>query len=117
MLLRLNFLPFDPGAVAAAAVELDEWRARLDIKGAFPRLWPGRLRRDLEAQAVAASTSMEGVPVTVDEVRRVLAGDPSTDVRPGDARLVRGYRDAMGFALRRADDVNFRWDRAFLVGM
>jgi Fic family protein len=80
-------------------------------------MWQGRLRRDLEAQAVAASTSMEGIPVTVDEVRRVLAGDPSSGVRPGDVKLVRGYRDAMGFALRRADDLNFRWDRELLVGM
>src|SRR2546423_2230159 len=117
MLLRLNFLPFDPGAVAAAAVELDEWRARLDIKGPFLRIWQGRLRRDLEAQAVAASTSMEGVPVTVDEVRRILAGEHPPEVSAADRGLVEGYRDAMGFVLRRADDGAFRWDRELLVGL
>src|SRR5438067_2238165 len=117
MLLRLQFLPFDPAAAAPRCDELDQWRTRLDVKGPFLRLWRGQLRRDLEAQAVAASTSMEGVPVTVDEVRRVLAGDRPPEVKPADARLVTGYRDAMGFVLRRADDANFRWDRELLVGL
>jgi len=30
---------------------------------------------------------------------------------------VRGYRDAMSFVLRRADDAAFRWDRELVVGL
>ena len=117
MLLHLALLPFDESPVLDACRELDAWRARLDHKGAFLRIWQGRLRRDLEAEAVAASTSMEGVPVTVEEVRRILAGDRPAEVSEADRSLVEGYRDAMGFVLRRADDPAYRWDRELLVGL
>lgn len=50
-------------------------RSALDHLGPLPRSWTGRTRRDLEAEAIAASTRMEGVPITVDEARRILAGD------------------------------------------
>jgi hypothetical protein len=69
----------------------------------------------VEAEAVAASTSMEGIPVTVEEVHRILAGDRPPETRQEDAALVRGYRDAMSFVLRRADDAGFRWDRELLI--
>lgn len=97
--------------------ELEGWRRRLDAKGPLPRAWSGRLRRDLEAEAVAASTIMEGVPVTVDEVRRILAGEEPAEVSEENRRLVEGYRDAMSFVLRRADDPNFHWDRELLVNI
>jgi Fic family protein len=116
-LLQLALLPFDEGPVLGPCHELDAWRERLDNKGAFLRIWQGRLRRDLEAEAVAASTSMEGIPVTVDEVRRILAGERPAEVSEADRNLVEGYRDAMGFVLRRADDPAFRWDRELLVGL
>jgi Fic family protein len=53
----------------------------------------------------------------VDEVRRILVGDRPPTTAPGDADLVLGYRDAMNFVLRRADDPGFRWDRELLVGL
>ena len=53
---------------------------------------------------------MEGVPVTANEVRRILAGDRPLSVSSTDASLISGYRDAMSFVLRRADDQAFRWD-------
>jgi Fic family protein len=96
--------------------ELDEWKRLLDVR-VLPRAWEGRLRRDLEAEAVAASTRMEGVNVTVDEVRRILAGDQPPDVEPQDRQLVEGYRDAMNFVLRQADDPAFSWDRGMIVGL
>ncbi len=60
---------------------------------------------------------MEGVPVTLEEVHRILAGDRPSDTREEDAALVRGYRDAMSFVLRRADDAAFKWDRELLIGL
>jgi len=109
--------PFDRARLASPASEINAWKARLDHRGLLPRAWMGRLRRDLEAEAIAASTSMEGVPVTLEEVRRILAGDRPTDVRPEDAALVDGYRGAMSFVLRRADDPAFRWDRELAVAL
>src|SRR5712692_104086 len=111
------FLPYDASAVLDLAGELDRWKTELDYRGPIPRAWAGRLRRDLEAEAVAASTSMEGVPVTVEEVHRILAGDRPAQTREEDAALVRGYRDAMSFVVRRADDTAFKWDRELLIGL
>lgn len=113
----MPLLPYEPTPLRAPCAELDDWRARLDRAGALPRRWAGRLRRDLEAEAVAASVSMEQVPVTVDEVRRILAGERPATVRDEDQALVRGYRDAMEFVLRRADDPGFRWSRELVVGL
>jgi Fic family protein len=109
--------PYDETRLLHTSVELDDWKVRLDYKGPLARAWLGRLRRDLEAEAVAASTSMEGVPVTVDEVRRILAGEQPASTHDEDAALVRGYRDAMSFVLRRSDDASFRWDPEMIVGL
>lgn len=106
---------FDP--LAPICEELDHWRHRVDRSGALSRRWTGRLRRDLEAEAVAASVGMEQVPVTVDEVRRILVGERIPTVSEQDQDLVRGYRGAMEFVLRRADDPGFRWNRELIVGL
>lgn len=106
---KTEIMPFDVGAAAKEVAELEGWRAALDARAPFIRSWEGQLRRDLEAEAVAASTSMEGVPVTVEEVRRILSGDRPAAVASEDRDLVLGYRDAMSYALRRADDPVFRW--------
>src|SRR5688572_6585882 len=103
-------LPFRTARLGAACRELDEWRRKLDHRAPMPRAWLGRLRRELEAESVAASTAMEGVPVTVEEVRRILAGDAVRDVSDRDRGYVEGYRDAMSFVVRRADDPAFRWN-------
>jgi Fic family protein len=95
---------------------IEELRRVLD-RGTLPRRWAGRLRRELEAEATAASTSMEGVPVTVEEVRRILAGDRPSSVKEADALLVEGYRDAMSFVLRRADDPGFSWQTELILGI
>jgi Fic family protein len=110
-------LPYQSERLDPLCEELDGWRIQLDYRGPLPRAWAGRLRRELEAGAVAASTSMEGVPVTVDEVRRILAGETPSQVRPEDQALVEGYRQAMEFALRRADDTSFRWTRELITGL
>lgn len=109
-------LPFDPAPLQALTEELDRWAVRLDER-IISRRWSGRLRRTLEAEAVAASTSMEGVPVTVADTLRILAGDPPEDVAPGDQALVRGYHDAMRFVQRRADDGLLEWNRELVVGV
>lgn len=109
--------PYHADTLLERCRELDRWKTRLDHKGPLPRAWAGRLRRDLEAEAVAASTSMEGVPVTVNEVRRILAGDAPAGVSEENRGLVEGYRDAMEFVLRRADDQNFHWNSELIAGL
>jgi hypothetical protein len=51
--------PFDRACCESELVELDNWRLRLDRKAPLSRRWTGRLRSDLEAEAIAASTSLE----------------------------------------------------------
>lgn len=96
-------------AIQSDLDRIEVLRERFDNRGALPRRWAGRLRRDLEAESVAASTIMEGVRVTVEEVRRLLAGDTPASVDERDASLVIGYRDAMSYVLRLADEPSFAW--------
>jgi Fic family protein len=109
-------LPFHADLFAGSIAELDRLATRLDAR-VLSRRWEGRLRRSLEAEAIAASTSMEGVPVTVDDALKILAGDTPEDVSPRDQALVRGYRDAMTFVQRRADDGALIWNRELVVGV
>jgi Fic family protein len=100
--------------IAADLARFEELRVRLDSGAFLARTWSGRLRRELESEAIGASVSMEGVPVTVDEVRRILAGDRPSAVSIDDAALVLGYQDAMRAVLRRADDPAFEWQTEVL---
>jgi len=102
---------------SACLARIEELRHSLDSSGPLPRLWIGRTRRDVEAEAIAASTRMEGVAVTVEETRRILAGDRPPSVTPADAALVEGYRDAMHYVLARADDANFTWHTELLLAI
>ena len=103
--------------IRTALARLEVLRGELDRRGVLPRRWLGRLRRDLEVEAVAASTRMEGVPVTVEEVRRILVGDRPRTVSADDAALVSGYRDAMAFVLRRADSTGFAWQSELVIAV
>lgn len=109
-------LPFDATPFTAQCAELDAWAKRLDER-ILSRRWAGRLRRALVAEAVAASTSMEGVPVTVADTLKILAGDRPESVARPDQALVLGYRDAMTYVQRRADDGNLNWNRELVVGV
>jgi Fic family protein len=101
----------------AALERIDELRARIDAQGPLPRTWKGRTRRDLEAEATAASTMLEGVAVTVDEARRILVGDRPVGVAASDVDLVAGYRDAMHLVLARADAGAFIWQSELLLAV
>ncbi len=107
-------LDFEEKGLAPALAELDALKVRLDARGPLPISWEGQLRRDREAAATHASVALEGVPVTVDEVRRILAGDPPANVSTADADLVRGYRQAMVYVQARADDPVFEWSPELL---
>lgn len=104
-------------AIAADLRQVEELRRQIDAQGPLPRIWLGRTRSDLEAEAIAASTIMEGVNVTVDEARRILAGDRPAGVSAEDADLVDGYREAMRLVLARADAEAFSWHSELLLAI
>lgn len=84
-------LPYQAGAAQDLTSELDRWKSLLDYRGPFRRAWAGRLRRDLEAEAVAASTSMEGVPVTIEQVHHILVISLSATAPPKRANKTRRW--------------------------
>jgi len=90
-------------------------RRQLDSRGVVPRRWLARLRREIEAEAVAASVAMAGVPVTVEQVRHVLAGQVPPTISVSVAAATTGYRDAMTFVSQCAEAPGFVW-RADLFG-
>lgn len=108
MAKQMKLLPFtaEPDLLAVAR-DLDALSAQLDARGPLVIGWEGQLRRDLQALAIHASVAMEGVPVTVEEVRRILAGDRPQSVTTEAAEFVEGYRDAMVYVQTRADDPVF----------
>ena len=103
--------------IAAAIARLEALRAEADRRGPLPRVWIGRTRRDLEAEATAASVRLEGVSVTADEARRILVGDKPAEVSGADAAEAVGYRDAMALVLSRADDPAFVWQRELVLAI
>lgn len=103
--------------ISEKLARFEELRKALDEQAMLPRAWYGHMRRELEVEAVGASVSMEGVPVTVDEVRRILAGDRPDAVSKEDAGLVVGYREAMRHVLNRADDPDFAWQSEVVRGI
>lgn len=113
---KMILLPFTETSLAGPLDELDRLRTSLDARPLVIE-WRDRLAADLTAEAIQASTSMEGVPVTVEEVRRILAGDRPVTVTPDDASLVTGYRDAMTYCQRRADDDVFSWSPELIKGI
>lgn len=94
---------------------LEAAHARLGRRGVVPRRWAGRLKRELQAGAIAASSRMEGVRVDADETRRILAGDRPASVTAGDAALVAGYRDAAAYALAEATRPEFAWSQRLIL--
>lgn len=94
---------------------LEAAHERLGRRGVMPRRWAGRLRRELAAGSIAASSWMEGVRVDADEARRILAGDRPVSVAAGDAALVEGYRDAVAHALSEAGSPDFAWSRRLVL--
>lgn len=103
--------------IEAHVSRIEALRAQVDRQGPLPRVWLGRTRRDLEAEATAASVRLEGISVTADEARRILAGDPPATVRTEDVAHVLGYREAMAIVLGRADDPAFVYQRELILGV
>jgi Fic family protein len=57
------------------------------------------------------------VPITVDDALKILAGESPKHVSGANQALVRGYRDAMTYVQRRADDGRLQWNRELVVAV
>jgi len=87
----------------AVVRKIDELRASLRYSLQTPKLWTGFLRRDLAARAIRGSNSIEGYRVSLDEAVAVVEGEEIE--KPEETRrAVEGYRLALTYVLRLADD-------------
>lgn len=101
--------------IARDVAWLEAAHLKLGRQGVVSRRWAGRLKRELQAGSIAASSWMEGVRVDADEARRILAGDRPASVTPRDAALVEGYRDAVAYALTEAAAPHSLWSRRLVL--
>ncbi len=108
-----------PGVIAAelglAAPALDgadhevlaliaEQHQRLRRLIGAPRRWRGLLRRVALARAIRGSNTIEGFTVSVDDAFAALDDEEPLDADALAWRAVRGYRDAMTYALELAKE-------------
>lgn len=74
-----------------------------------PRVWTGLLRRTHFAKAIRASNSIEGYNMTLDDAIAVIEGEAPVDADEPTRHAVEGYRRAMTYVLRLADDPHFSY--------
>lgn len=74
-----------------------------------PRVWTGLLRRSHFARAIRGSNSIEGYNVTLDDAIAVVENETPIDADEPTSRAVEGYRRAMTYVLRLANDPYFSY--------
>ena len=92
----------------------DEIRQRLQFTLGQPHRWFGSLRKIIAARNIRGSVSIEGHNVSLDDAAAATDdGEPHT-AHADDWRAVRGYRNALDYVIRLADDPHFRYDGALI---
>jgi Fic family protein len=81
-----------------------EQHRRLRPLVGVPRRWRGLLRRVALARAIRGSNTIEGFTVSVDDAFAALDDEEPLDADAFAWRAVRGYRDAMTYALELAKE-------------
>ncbi|HEX4724051.1 MAG TPA: Fic family protein, partial [Pseudonocardiaceae bacterium] len=83
---------------------VDEQHRRLRPLVGVLRRWRGQLRRVALARAIRGSNTIEGFTVTLDDAFAALDDEEPLDADALAWRAVRGYRDAMTYALELAKE-------------
>lgn len=105
MIFRIKTLPSDCLAVVE---QIDAQRKQLRYATSDSRRrWTGFLRRSTYAKAIRSSNSIEGYHVTEDAAVAAVDADEPLDEKTEAWMAVVGYREAMTYILRLADDPHF----------
>ena len=105
MIFQVSSLPTDCIAVVD---RIDAQRKRLRYATSDSRRrWTGFLRRSTYAKAIRSSNSIEGYHVTEDAAVAAVDADEPLDEKTEAWMAVNGYREAMTYILRLADDPHF----------
>ena len=112
MIFRLESVPADHASVIA---RIDTLRNQLRYATSDDRKrWNGVLRRNTFARAIQGSNSIEGYHVTEDDAVAAVDQDEPLDEKTEAWKAVVGYREAMTYILRLADDPHYVHNRGTL---
>jgi Fic family protein len=79
-----------------------------------PMRWSGVLHRNLLAQGIRGSNSIEGYLVSKQDAVAAVEGEEPFDAQEETWLEVMGYRDAMTYVLQLSKDPNFVFNEGFL---
>jgi Fic family protein len=95
--------------------DLNELRKELRQEVTTPSRWMGSLRREVRANSIESSTSIEGYSVSPEEALALTSGRQSPDQGEENRQAVACYARAMDHVGAMALDPAFRWlDRVIL---
>ena len=97
---------------------LEGQRRRLRIETQHnPRRWHGVLRQSTFARAIQGSNAIEGYNATMDEAMAAVEDELPLDERTETWRAINGYRAAMTYIIRAAEDPHFEFSKQFLKSL
>ena len=105
--------PID-GLEAEVLETIEETRRRLRHLLYEPRRWHGLLRRSVATDNIRASTAIEGHHVSRDDALAAFDQAEPFEADKADWEAVRGYRDAMDYICRIAEDPHMRYSTGLL---
>jgi Fic family protein len=88
-------------------------RKRLKTGLEVPQRWTGFLRRNMLAKAIQGSNTIEGYNVTFEEAVAVVEGE-RPDIAEQTRRALEGYRTALTYILRLADDPHIAFNEELI---
>ena len=96
-------------------------QVRVDLQGRLytyePRRWLGSLRRISKARNIRASNSIEGFDAPLDDAAAIDMGESPLSTDEETWLAIRGYREAMTFVLRLADEPDFHFGEQLLKSL
>ena len=101
-------------AEAAVIAEIEDRRHQLHHFLREPRRWSGLLRRVTMARNTQGSNSIEGINADVDDVMAAASDEEPLTADQETIRALRGYSEAMTYALQLAGDEDFAYDARLL---
>src|SRR5829696_6478465 len=97
-----------------ALEKIDGLRKELRFYVAEPRRWVGSVRRVLAARAIQGSNSIEGFNVSVEDALAAVEGEEPEEAADKDRQAVSGYRRAMTYVIRLANDPQFEYSATLI---
>ncbi len=98
--------------------QIEDFREQFRHRLAEPRRWQGQLRRNLVAEAIRGSNTIEGYTISRDDAMALASGDSMSSAPDDDTRAaVEGYKDALTYVQQSAHFEVFRYDEMLLSAL